>query len=454
MTASFAAYEKYGPSVVDWLGPIPETWTVVPVGRLFRRKKATNFPEEQLLSVYRDYGVVPKNSRDDNFNKPSEDLSSYQLVEPGDLVLNKMKTWQGSIAVSDYRGIVSPAYIVCEPNPLRGALPQFSPKFLHYSLRSPKYVSQYLRYSKGIRVNQWDLGFDEFKSIEVLLPPLGEQEAIVRFLDYETARIDDLIATQQRLIELLREKRQAVVTHAITGGLDSARPTKDGGSEWLPRIPAGWELPALSAITNKITNGYVGPTRDVLVDDGVRYLQSTHVKRNAINFSVPYFVPPAWSEQHRKSVLKEGDVLIVQTGDIGQVAVVPPEFEGANCHALIIASPTKAIRGRFLSWVLNSDYGYHSLKSLQTGALHPHLNCDAVKTIKVPVPPLEEQDQIVRYIDGELESIERAGSGAQQMIDLLRERRAAVISAAVIGQIDVRGWESGAAADQEKALGD
>ena len=191
------------------------------------------------------------------------------------------------------------------------------------------------------------------------------------------------------------EKRRALVTHAVTRGVDDTvlwsapaersgdgalaggdvvdpagaqRPTKaasqpphskkfrTSGLPWLGSILVHWQAIRLVMCSTKITNGYVGPTRDILVPDGVRYLQSLHIKKNKILFNDPYFVTEEWSREHAKSILQAGDVLIVRTGDIGQVAMVPQKFEGCNCHALIIVSPDQGkLTGEFLSWVLNSD---------------------------------------------------------------------------------------------------
>lgn len=151
----YKAYPAYRDSEVEWLGEAPSHWTTLPVGRLYQRTKRTNYADKELLSVYRDHGVVPTASRDDNNNKPSDDLTAYQLVEPDNLVMNKMKAWQGSIAISEHEGIVSPAYFVYEPNARMFDLA--IPKYIHYLLRHPIYIAQYLRQSKGIRVNQWDL---------------------------------------------------------------------------------------------------------------------------------------------------------------------------------------------------------------------------------------------------------------------------------------------------------
>ena len=201
---------------------------------------------------------------------------------------------------------------------------------------------------------------------------------------------------------------------------------------FLSHIPIEWNMVRVSKLSNKITNGYVGPTRGLFVDQGVPYLQSLHIKSNRITFNPTYFVPAEWSSAREKSVLREGDVLVVQTGDVGQVACVPPEFAGANCHALIIISvKSERASGYFLSLFLGSSFGASALKRIQTGALHPHLNCSAVRDIHIPVPSLEEQTKIVKFLDYETAKIDELIEQQQQLIALLQEKRQAVISHAV-----------------------
>lgn len=271
------------------------------------------------------------------------------------------------------------------------------------------------------------------------VPPVSEREQIVQRLDRETARIDALIEKKTRFIELLREKRQALITRSVTKGLDPNAKMKDSGVQWLGEVPEHWEVRSVSSVSTKITNGYVGPTRDILVEEGVRYLQSLHIKGNQIKFDVPYFVTEEWSNQHRKSILETGDVLIVQTGDIGQVTVVTDDFAGCNCHALIIVAPERSIvAGEWVSWVFNSSYGYHTLLSIQTGAMHPHLNCGNVKDVLLPVPPLHEQREITQRIEQEERRVTALVGKTERSIELLKERRSALITAAVTGQIDLR----------------
>lgn len=204
------------------------------------------------------------------------------------------------------------------------------------------------------------------------LPALETQQRIARFLDEKTARIDGLIEKKRSLLDRLAEKRQALITRAVTKGLNPYAPMKASGIDWLGDIPAHWEVIALNKVMKKITNGYVGPTRDIFVPEGVRYIQSLHIKGNRIISRDDFFVSLEWSEKHPKSILEFDDVLIVQTGDIGQVAHVTEEFVGCNCHALIICSPSKEVLQReFLSWVLCSDYGQQFLHLVKMGALHP-----------------------------------------------------------------------------------
>lgn len=201
-------------SGVPWLGEIPAHWRSTRVGRLFRQSKVLGYPDLTVLSVYRDFGVIERSSRDDNANRVPDDLSTYQLVEVGDLVINKMKAWQGSLGVSDFRGITSPDYVVFRP------VHAEDPKFLHSMFRMPQLTTVYLSISNGIRTNQWRIEPERFLNVELFLPPLDEQHAIVAHIAHETARIDAVRAATERTIALLKERRTALIAAAVTGQLD------------------------------------------------------------------------------------------------------------------------------------------------------------------------------------------------------------------------------------------
>lgn len=189
-------------------------WRNVPFHTLFHRlQKRTGFPDEELLSVYRDYGVIRKSDRDDNFNRPG-DLSDYQLVERGDLVLNKMKTWQGSLGISPHRGIVSPAYFVYKP------VSQNDERFLHYALRCRDAIDYYASHSTGIRVNQWDLSPEWLDVMPVALPDLETQRRIADYLDKEISEMDAMIEDFDGLATNLRNRRSLLISKRLYAHLE------------------------------------------------------------------------------------------------------------------------------------------------------------------------------------------------------------------------------------------
>ena len=409
-----------------------EGWSEVPLWSVLQRKKELGQPDLKLLSVYRDYGVIEKDSRDDNYNRAGADLAAYQVVRPGDVVANKMKTWQGSIAVSDLKGLVSPAYIVCSVDPA------IHSRFLHYLLRSKPYIAEYKRLSHGVRPAQWDLRWEDLRDVRLALPPAGAQRAIADFLDRETGRIDALVEKKRRLIELLEEKRTALISHVVTKGLDPTVPMKDSGIPWLGEIPAHWEALSLARVSYQMTNGYVGPTRDILVDEGVPYVQSLHIKNGQIRHNGDFFVTEEWHRAHDRTRLRVGDVLVVQTGDIGQSAVVDESVAGANCHALIIIRPDLMhIAPQFLGYLLRSEGGKGSVLATRTGATHPHLNVGYVRDVKLPIPPVDEQRRIAAYLSTQHDTSVRVAEKIREQLYLLAEYRQCLITAAVTGQLDV-----------------
>ena len=181
---------------------------------LFQYAKRQNYPDETVLSDYRDYGVIEKSTRDDNFNKTPVDLTAYQLVESGDLVINKMKAWQGSLGISKLRGITSPDYVV-----YRSINAEYLP-YLHQLLRSKQMASLYHSLSNGVRPAQWRVETDKFEQIILHLPPLGEQEDISQFIESQLKEFDNLSTEAERAIELLQERRTALISAAVTGKID------------------------------------------------------------------------------------------------------------------------------------------------------------------------------------------------------------------------------------------
>jgi len=418
---SAPSYDSYKESGVEWLGKVPSHWQIVPFWSLYRRTKRTGFPDADLLSVYRDYGVIRKSDRDDNFNNPSDDLSTYQLVEPGDLAMNKMKAWQGSLGVSAHRGIVSPAYFVFQAHHADNR------QFLHYLLRSRGYAVGFMSISKGIRIGQWDIDPDHLRRVPVPLPSLAEQAAIAAFLDRETGKIDALVEAQTRLIELLREKRQAVISHAVTKGLEPAAPMKDSGVEWLGQVPAHWEVKRLRFVSDIGTGD--GDTVDA-EDDGefAFYVRSPIIQR------IGRFTHDC------EAVLTSGD-----GAGVGKIFhYVRGKF---SAHQRVyIFNHFRGINAKFFFHYLRENFFKVALEGGAKSTVDS-LRRPLIANFWMTVPPAEEQEAIVSKVELLSERFDGLTREAEAAITLLQERRAALISAAVTGKIDVRGL----AAEQAKA---
>jgi type I restriction enzyme S subunit len=196
---------------VEWVPKVPQHWTATKASRLFRQRKRLGFPGHTVLSVYRDYGVIERSTRDDNANRIPDDLDKYQLVETGDLVINKMKAWQGSLGIAEMTGITSPDYVVFTP------IHRELPRFMHFLLRNRLLTTIYLSMSNGIRTSQWRLEPERFGTLPLFLPPIDEQKAIVAHIDAEIGRTDRLLVATKSSITLLNERRAALIAAAVTG---------------------------------------------------------------------------------------------------------------------------------------------------------------------------------------------------------------------------------------------
>ncbi|MFE0509276.1 restriction endonuclease subunit S [Streptomyces sp. NPDC058964] len=281
--------------------------------------------------------------------------------------------------------------------------------------------------------NQIELNRDRLGDAPVPLPPLPEQRRIADFLDAETARIDRIAALTREQQDRVRERQYVAFSESVV---------RAGG----PRLNAlglehhaDWPAMPLNHVLSQLTNGYVGPTRDLFVEEGVPYLQSLHIKNGQIDFARrPYYVTQAWAAERPRIRLGLEDVLIVQTGGIGEVGIVGEDFVGASCHALLIARTDRNyLLPRFLWHALRSHWGRHALLREQTGALHPHLEAGNVRFMKFPIPSLRTQERVVADTETIARDVHTVQSALSRRMSLQAERRQALITAAVTGQFDV-----------------
>lgn len=212
VTKGIRPNRKMKDSGIEWIGEIPEDWNINKIKRFLRYVSTKDKGNCEVLSLYRELGIVPKNSRNDNHNVTAEDTSNYRFVRKGDFVINKMKAWQGSVAVSDFDGIVSPAYFVYE-----FISNVFVKKYFHYLLRNKQYAKEFERLSGGIRIGQWDLPAIEFENTVCLVPSLPEQKEIADYLDKKCAEIDTLIEKKQKFLTELATYKKSMIYEYVTG---------------------------------------------------------------------------------------------------------------------------------------------------------------------------------------------------------------------------------------------
>ena len=273
-------YPAYKSTNLPWLPNIPEHWEIRKLRHLLSLVSMKNRPDMPLLSVVREKGVILRDisNKEENHNYIPDDLSNYKLVKKGQFVMNKMKAWQGSYGVSDYDGIVSPAYFVFN---LHGVMPSF----FHRALRSKQYVPYFGQASDGIRVGQWDLSIPRMKEIPFAVPPPPEQEQIVRYLDSITAKINKRIRAKKKQIALLQEQRQAIINQAVTKGLDPNVEMKDSGIDWIGEIPKHWILNKVGHFYQSILGKMLANTPSSPQDSFEKYLCAKDVHFSGVDLT-------------------------------------------------------------------------------------------------------------------------------------------------------------------------
>ncbi len=427
-------HRAYKDSGIQWVGPVPEHWRVTPLVGVAAERQEPNsgMQEDNLLSL--SYGRIVRKDIESNDGLLPASFETYQVVHQGDTVLRltDLQNDKRSLrsAYVQERGIITSAYLALQPT---GILP----RFLSYLLRA--YDTRKVFYSMGGGLRQ-SMKFSDLKRMPIAVPPEPEQEAIATFLDLEAAKIDGLAEEQRRLVGLLKEKRQAVISGAVTTGLNPNVPMKHSEVDWLGKLPAHWSVLRVKAASTFMTSGPRGWS-DNISEDGALFVQSGDLTETlGIDFENAKRVVVADDAESKRTQLNSGDVLVCITGaKTGKVAVCEQVDEPAfiNQHICLVR-PAECLRPAYLGAYLHSSAGQRYFDLAQYG-LKQGLSLENVKQAAVPVPPLTEQDQIIDYVRRLASELDALTAAAERSIALLHERRAALISAAVTGKIEVRG---------------
>lgn len=426
----YKPYRKYKPSGIAWLGDVPRSWGVQRFKTLFAVSTEKNGSriEGEMLSVSGYRGIEIKEYDDEGRKRADEDLVDYRVVRVGQLVVNTMWLNYAGLGVSEHEGYVSPAYrSYWVSDKLDG-------RYIHHLLRSVDYVAEYTKYMQGIRPNSLQIKTDDFVCFPVLVPPLPEQHTIAAFLGRETGKIDRLIGKQERMIDLLREKRQAVISRAVTKGLNPKVPMKDSGTEWLGEIPEHWAACSYRYVT-RILRGKFGhrPRNDPSLYGGeYPFVQTGDVAR-ANKYITDYSQTLNDKGAAVSAKFPAGTLVMAIAANVGNTAILG--FEAYCPDSIVGFSPNKKMDLEYLRYSFIS--ALHSLLSTATVSTQMNLNIDRIGSVSATIPPRTEQVAIAQFLNEATAKIDGLIFKAEQAIELMKERRAALISAAVTGKIDV-----------------
>ena len=412
MTPTLQTYPAYKSSCVEWLGDVPAHWEVRRIKTLFRElDERSGNGHGELLSLSRSKGLVPHGEASNRIASV-DDLSNYKVCHPGALVMNRMQAWSGMFAVASQVGLISPDYCVFE------AVDSCEVKYFEHLFKTPLVVGQFAQKSKGVGSGFNRLYTDDFGSVPIAAPPLPEQRAIVRYLDYIDRHVRRYVTAKRRLIALLEEEKQAIVNRAVTRGLDPNVRLKPSGVEWLGDVPEHWEVWRLKSLAAIGTGG-----RDTInrKEDGLHpfFVRSQTVERI-----------DTWSFDG-EAVLTAGDGV-----GVGKVFhYINGKFD---YHQRVYKfSDFRHILGQFFFHYVRSTLCNEVFQGTAKSTVDS-LRLPMLQNFPVALPPPSEQRAIIEYLDNATAAIDAAIARARRQVELVQEYRTRLIADVVTGKLDVR----------------
>jgi type I restriction enzyme, S subunit len=438
---SFPRYPKYKDSGVEWLGEVPEGWEVNRIKHLAQIESG-HTPSRSVEEYWVNCTIPWVSLNDSSFLRENDYISdtAFRISElgmanssahllPCPAVVFSRDATVGLCAITTQPMAVSQHFIayLCGPKLL--------PEYLLFSLKA---MSQHLeRLSLGATIAT--IGMDDVRSLVSAAPPVSEQKAIIDFVKKEVGKVDELVAEQQRLMELLKEKRQAVISHAVTKGLNPRAPMKPSGIEWLGDVPEHWEVKPLKYVVSLTSGGTPNKENLAYWDGEVPWASSKDLKTDEL-FDTQDHITQKALDDGAAALIPGGSILTVVRGMIllHTFPVVVARVPMAINQDLKAIAPTAGVDADYLAWLLRGAAAEVLSRTDEAGHGTKVLRMEAWLAMPVPVPPLREQMSITATIIGQLGKLDALAAEAQKAIDLLQERRTALISAAVTGQIDVR----------------
>ena len=425
-------YSEYKDSGVKWLGEIPSHWELRKMKYTFSERSQKGFPQEPLLASTQTHGVILKSQYENRTVEAIKSLETLKLVEIGDFVIS-LRSFQGGLEYAYNRGIISPAYTILTPTHIKA-------DYFKYLSKSDIFISLLKSTVTGIREGQ-NIDYNKLEDNLLPIPSAKEQISIGSYLDSATSEIDKAIAMQQKMIDLLNERKQIIIQNAVTKGLDENVEMKESGVEFVNEIPHNWPTRRLKfSAWIRARLGWKGLKASEYVENGYPFLSAFNIENDHMKWNNLNFINKYRYDESPEIKLKVGDLLLVKDGaGIGKCARIDklPYGESTANGSLAVITSYDMLDYRYLYYFMVSKSFKDHTELLINGMGVPHFTQGEMKKIVMPVPPQAEQQQIVTYLDGEMEKFDSAITNCQRQITLLQERKQIIINEVVTGKVRV-----------------
>lgn len=433
MSENSIATRKMKDSGVEWIGEIPEDWDIKRLKAVLCERNESNNPikTDYILSLTNDRGVIPYDEKGDVGNKSKEDLSGYKLAYLNDIVLNSMNVIIGSVALSKYYGCVSPVYYMLYP---RNTMDDV--RYYNYIFQTKEFQSKLKGYGNGIMEIRMRIQMSKLNTVELPIPDAATQTRIADFLDDKCGKIDRYIEKQQRTIDKLKEYKQAVITEAVTKGLNPDAPMKDSGIEWIGMIPEHWEVPEIKYLVRIASGGTPDRNHPEYWNGNIPWIKTGELQNDIITNAEEYITEEGLNNSSAQ-VFNINTILVAMYGQgktRGMTALLKiPASTNQACAGLTVTNSNVQIE--YLWQCLIG--AYDAIRSEAAGSGQPNLSATLIGNFHIALPPIEEQGLIVEYIKDRTVEIKSTIHKAEKLLEKLTEYKKSLIYEAVTGKLEV-----------------
>ena len=450
MTGDLRSYAAYKPCGVSWLGNIPEHWPILHGRACYVAKQFLNKGLRETTVLSLSYGQIKIRPEEKLHGLVPASFETYQLVEPGDIVSRPTDLQNDCTSLrfglSSHRGIITSAYICLR------TLKPLTRTFGYLLLHTYDTMKVFYGLGSGLRQN---LSWSDFKYLPCPVPPIHEQRAIVRYLEYVDRRIRRYVRAKERLIGLLEEEKQAIINQAVTRGLDPSVRMKASGVEWLGEVPEHWEVRRLKRVLDRLID-CEHKTAPAVSASSYRVVRTSAVRRRSLSITGTYCTSEkAFAEWTRRGSPEPGDVIFTREAPAGEACVVPSNLRLClGQRTVLMKVDRNAYDPHFLVHMLYAGPPHDEIELASRGSTVPHFNVEDIGVLPVLAPPVSEQRAIVRYLDQETAAIDATITRDRRLIELVEEYRTRLIADVVTGKLDVREAAAGLADEGDEELGD